>query len=261
MNDRPAADSKGGAGSPRAISVGAQLAQLKIQCRDCTLFQLCLPVGIGAADLELLDRIIKRRRALKRGDYLFRVGDPFTALYAVRSGSIKTSTSVADGRVQVTGFHLPGELLGLDAINLDRHPCSARALESTSLCEVPFDRFEELSRQVPALARQMFRVMSRELLNDQQLLVQLGRHSGEERLAAFLVSLADRFGVRGFSRREYNLSMSRADIGNYLGLAEETVSRLFTRFQAQGLIHVERKHVRILDRERLQALCGAHGHP
>lgn len=241
--------------------VPSEIVKLKIQCKDCSLFQLCLPVGIGAADLELLDRIIKRRRLLHRGEHLFRVGDPFTALYAVRSGSIKTYTTVEDGRVQVTGFHLPGELLGLDAINVDRHPCSARTLEVTSVCEVPFDRFEELSRQVPALARQLFRIMSKEILHDHDLLAQLGRQSGEQRLAGFLLNLSERFGARGFSTREYNLSMSRADIGNYLGLAEETVSRLFTRFSEQGLVRVERKHVRILDRERLRALSGLAASP
>ncbi|WP_096462445.1 fumarate/nitrate reduction transcriptional regulator Fnr [Sulfurifustis variabilis] len=236
--------------------VPAEIARLKIQCKDCTLFQLCLPVGVGAADLELLDRIIKRRRMLPRGEHLFRVGDPFNAIYAVRSGSIKTYTMVEDGRVQVTGFHLPGELLGLDAINVDRHPCSARTLEATSVCEVPFDRFEELSRQVPALARQMFRIMSKEILHDHDMLTQLGRQSSEHRLAGFLVNLSERYGARGFSRREYNLSMSRTDIGNYLGLAEETVSRLFTRFQEQGLLQVTRKHVRITDLERLHSLAG-----
>lgn len=260
MSDR-ASEAPESASAGDAARVPAEIAKLKIQCKDCTLFQLCLPVGIGAADLELLDRIIKRRRMLPRGEHLFRVGDPFNAIYAVRSGSIKTYTTVEDGRVQVTGFHLPGELLGLDAINVDRHPCSARTLEATSVCEVPFDRFEELSREVPALARQMFRIMSREILHDHDLLTQLGRQSGEQRLAGFLVNLAERFGARGFSRREYNVSMSRTDIGNYLGLAEETVSRLFTRFQEQGLVRVNRKHVHILDRERLQSLAGIGSSP
>lgn len=138
------ADSEAPTTSMPAGRVPAEIAQLRVQCKDCTLFQLCLPVGIEAADLELLDRIIKRRRPVPRGEHLFRFGDPFTAIYAVRSGSIKTYATMEDGREQVMGFHLPGELLGLDAINTGTHPCSARALESTSVCEIPFERFEEL---------------------------------------------------------------------------------------------------------------------
>ncbi|OGI42537.1 MAG: transcriptional regulator [Candidatus Muproteobacteria bacterium RBG_16_65_31] len=237
-------------------SVTEDLLKFKVACKNCTLFQLCLPVGMAAADLELLDRIIKRRRPIQRGEHLFRIGDPFRSIYAVRSGSVKTYTMLEDGRQQVTGFHLPGELLGLDAINLDHHPCSAKALEATSVCEVPFDRLEELGREVPSLPRQMLRIMSKEILHDQSLLLQLGKNSSEERLAAFLLNLSSRFQQRGFSTREYNLSMSRVDIGNYLGLAEETVSRLFTRFQEQGLITVQRKHVRILDLEKLKELTG-----
>ncbi len=239
-----------------SFAAAFDLAKLKVACKDCNLFQLCLPVGIEEADLALLDRIIKRRRPVPRGEYLFRIGEPFTAIYAVRSGSIKTYTVMEDGREQVTGFHLPGELLGLDAINTGVHPCSARALESASVCEVPFDRFEALCEAVPSLPRQMLRIMSKEILHEQGLLIQLGKKSAEERLAVFLLNLAMRFRQRGFSAREYNLSMSRTDIGNYLGLAEETVSRLFTRFQEQRLVAVLRKHVRILDEQRLRELAG-----
>jgi CRP/FNR family transcriptional regulator len=235
------------------------LVKLKVACKDCNLFQLCLPVGLVEPDLALLDRIIKRRRPVPRGEHLFRIGDPFATIYAVRSGSIKTYMVMEDGREQVTGFHLPGELLGLDAINIGVHPCSARALESASVCEVPFDRFEALWEQVPSLPRQMLRIMSKEILHEQGLLTQLGKKSAEERLAAFLLSLATRFRQRGFSAREFNLSMSRTDIGNYLGLVEETVSRLFTRFQEQGLTAVVRKHVRLLDEKRLGHLAGMSG--
>jgi CRP/FNR family transcriptional regulator len=254
MSDR-VSEADGDESAPDAGRVPTDMAQLKIQCKDCTLFQLCLPVGIEAGDLELLDRIIKRRRPVPRGEHLFRFGDSFAAIYAVRSGSIKTYALMEDGREQVMGFHLPGELLGLDAINTGAHPCSARALESTSVCEIPFDRFEELCRKVPSLPRQMFRIMSKEILHEQGLLTQLGKKTAEERLAAFLLSLSVRFRRRGFSAHDFNLSMSRTDIGNYLGLAEETVSRLFSRFQEAGLIIVIRKHVRLLDLERLNAVA------
>ncbi len=237
-------------------SVAADLNRLKVACQDCSLFQLCLPVGLEEGDLELLDQIIKRRRPVNRGEHLFRAGDPFQSVYAVRSGSVKTYTVSEDGTEQVTGFHLPGELFGLDAITAGKHPCSAIALEATSVCEVPFDRLEELGAEVPSLPRQMLRVMSKAILHDQTLLAYLSRKSAEERLAGFLLSLSQRFASRGFSAREFNLSMSRIDIGNYLGLAEETVSRLFTRFQEQGLLAVERKHVRLSDLDRLRQLAG-----
>lgn len=237
------------------------LASIRVACKDCGLFQLCLPVGIDGADLELLDSIIKRRRPIKRGEHLFQVGDPFQAIYAVRSGSIKTYVPTEDGYEQVTGFHLPGELVGLDAIHADIHPCAGKALETTSVCEIPFDRLEELSERIPTLRHQLLKIMSREILHEQSLLMLLGKKNAEERLASLLLSLSGRYQQRGFSATEFNLSMSRNDIGNYLGLVVETVSRLFTRFQEEGLLTVQRKHIRILDLNRLQAIaCQSRGH-
>jgi len=236
------------------------LAKIKVACKNCSLFQLCLPVGIDEADLESLDRIIKRRRPVKRGEHLFHIGESFQAIYAVRSGSIKTYTPTEDGHEQVTGFHLPGELLGLDAVNTAFHPCAAKALETTSICEIPFTQLEELSNRIPTLQHQLLKVMSREILHDQSLLMLLGKKSAEERLAALLMSLSDRYHQRGFSPTEFYLSMSRNDIGNYLGLAVETVSRLFTRFQEEGLLTVQRKHIRILDlRQMREMACSTRG--
>jgi len=200
-----------------------KLDQIKVACKDCNLFQLCLPVGIDAKELEELDNIIKRRRPLKRGDHLFHVGTPFQSIYAVRSGSIKTYAPTEDGHEQVTGFHLPGELLGLDAINLEHHPCAAKALETTSLCEIPFDRLEELSTHLPSLQHQLLKIMSKEILHDQSLLMLLGKKSAEERLAV------------------------------------ETVSRLFSRFQDEGLLNVQRKHVCITDLPQLRIIANAKG--
>ena len=234
-----------------------KLDHIKLACKDCSLFQLCLPVGIDAIELEELDRIIKRRRPLARGEHLFQVGVPFQAIYAVRSGSIKTYAYTEDGHEQVTGFHLPGELLGLDAINLAQHPCAAKALESTSLCEIPFDQLEALSERLPSLQHQLLKIMSREILHDQSLLMLLGKKSAEERLAALLLSLSGRYAKRGFSPTDFHLSMSRNDIGNYLGLAVETVSRLFSRFQEEGLLEVQRKHIEIRDLPRLRAVANA----
>lgn len=232
------------------------ISNIRIACKDCSLFQLCLPIGVGEADLELLDRIIKHRRPLRRGEHLFRVGDPFQAIYAVRAGSLKTYAMTEDGHEQVIGFHLPGELVGLAAIHGECHPCAAKALETTSVCEIPFDRLEDLADRLPTLQRQLLRVLSKEILHDHNLLTLLGKKSADERLAAFLVSLSVRFKRRGFSAAEFHLSMSRNDIGNYLGLAVETVSRLFTRFQEGGLLEVQRKHILLRNMDALNLLAG-----
>ncbi len=234
---------------------GIDISGIKVACRNCSLFQLCLPVGISEADLELLDNIIKRRRPVKRGEHLFQVGEPFQAIYAVRSGSIKTYAPTEDGHEQVTGFHLPGELLGLDAIITESHPCAAKALETTSLCEIPFEQLEALGNRIPGLQHQLLKIMSKEILHDHSLLMLLGKKSAEERLAALLMSLSNRYRARGFSPTEFNLSMSRNDIGNYLGLAVETVSRLFTRFQEERLLTVQRKHIRVLDLPHLRQIA------
>lgn len=228
----------------------------KVACKDCSLHQLCLPRAIEGTDLEKLDKIIQRKRPMKRGEYLFQVGKEFDSIYVVRSGSLKTYTPVIDGQEQVTGFHLPGELLGLDAIGKGEHPCAAKALEMTSVCEIPFARLEELSHKIPSLQHQLLRLMSKEIFDDQSLMLLLGKKTAEARLSAFLLSIAHRFKKRGFSPAEFHLSMSRNDIANYLGLAVETVSRMFTRFQEDGIINAERKHIVILDHEKLIQIAG-----
>ena len=232
------------------------LRDIKVACGECSLNEICLPVGVDADDLDRLDAIIDRKRPLARGDHLFRNGERFRALYAVRSGSLKTYATSADGQEQVMGFLLPGELVGLDAIADGYHPLSAKALETTSVCEIPFADLSSLSAQLPTLQHQMLRIMSKEIREDEHNMVILGQKSAEERLAAFLVSLSSRFRRRGFSPNQFNLSMSRGDIGNYLGLALETVSRLFTRFQNEKLLRVDRKHIELLDLERLRAYSG-----
>lgn len=237
------------------------IASIKQACSNCSLQQLCLPVGLNKGDIERLDALVKRRRVLQRGEQVFRLGDEFGALYAIRCGSVKTYTLTESGYEQITGFHLPGEIIGLDALNSARHPCGAKALETTGICEVPFEQLEELASDIPELGRQLLRIMSREILADEELLVLLGKKSSEERLATLLISLSRRFQERGFSPYEFNLSMSRNDIGNYLGLAVETVSRLFTRFQQQGLISVQNKYIRLEDMEGLRELAGLSAPP
>ncbi|HHJ16515.1 MAG TPA: fumarate/nitrate reduction transcriptional regulator Fnr [Gammaproteobacteria bacterium] len=241
----------------RKFETVISLRDIKVACQECSLKEICLPVGIGQEDLDRLDAIIDRKRPLARGDHLFRVGDGFQSIYAVRSGSLKTYTTSQDGQEQVMGFQLPGELVGLDAIAEDSHPLAAKALETTSVCEIPFTDLESLSGQIGGLQRQLLRVMSQEIRDDEHNMVILGQKSAEQRLAAFLISLSNRFRRRGFSATQFNLSMSRSDIGNYLGLALETVSRLFTRFQNEGLLRVDRKHIELLDREKLCTYSGA----
>lgn len=230
-----------------------------IPCSDCGIYQLCLPTSIGQADVDLLDKIVKNRRIFKRGDYLYRLNHPFQSVYAIRSGSVKTYVLMDDGRLQITGFHIAGELLGLSAVNTRVYSCEARALETTSVCEIPFDRLEELGQQVPSLQYQMLRIMSREIAHNQELMLLLGRKNAEERLATYLISLSSRFAKRSYSATEFNLSMSRGDIGNYLGMAEETVCRVLARFEQEGLIAMQRRLVRLKDVDRLSAVARGNG--
>ncbi len=209
---------------------------------------------LEADDIEKLDAIVKRSRPLHRGDHLFRDDDKFLSIYVVKTGSVKTYAPSEDGGEQVLGFHLPGELIGLDAIEDGSHQCSAKVLETTAICEIPFYHLEELSSNIPSLQHQMYRLLSREIGQDENMLMLLGKRNAEERLAAFLLGLSDRFKRRGFSSSDFYLSMSRHEIGNYLGLAVETISRLFTRFQGDGLLNVKRKHIQLLQKKRLQAI-------
>ncbi|MEE9358167.1 fumarate/nitrate reduction transcriptional regulator Fnr [Candidatus Vondammii sp. HM_W22] len=230
------------------------LENIKIACRNCSLVALCLPMELEADDIEKLDAIVKRSRPLHRGDHLFRDDDKFLSIYVVKTGSVKTYAPSEDGGEQVLGFHLPGELIGLDAIEDGSHQCSAKVLETTAICEIPFYHLEELSSNIPSLQHQMYRLLSREIGQDENMLMLLGKRNAEERLAAFLLGLSDRFKRRGFSSSDFYLSMSRHEIGNYLGLAVETISRLFTRFQGDGLLNVKRKHIQLLQKKRLQAI-------
>jgi CRP/FNR family transcriptional regulator, anaerobic regulatory protein len=233
-----------------------KLSTLKTACKSCKLHDLCLPLGLDLSDIDKLDKIIKRRKPLQKGEYLFHTGDNFNSIYAVRSGSIKTYSESEQGDEQITGLYLPGELLGLDAIHDHNHPCSAIALETTSLCEIPFDTLEHMSEAIPSLNKQLFRIMSKEIASDQTLLMLMAQKNAEERLAAFLVNLSSRLKQRNFSETEFYLSMSRKDIGNYLGLTIETISRTFSRFQNEGLLTTQRKYVNILKLHELRNIAG-----
>lgn len=226
-------------------------------CQRCYLRQLCLPLGLKSLDLVRLASIVKVSASIPRGKHVFRQGDAFDSIYAIRSGSVKTYQLAVSGAVQITGFYLPGDLIGFDAISSGQHPSGAETLDTTTLCALPFHDVEQLSGDVPALRHQVFRLMSKEIVADSELVSVLSNRSAEERLAALLLSLSVRYALRGFSAREFRLCMSRNDIANYLGLAVETVSRLFTRFQERKLIAVEGKFVRFVDLQALRDVAGA----
>lgn len=234
------------------------LSNLKAACSTCDLRELCLPIGLADSDVDLLDKIIRRRKPLQRGEYLFRPGDEQHAIYAVRSGSIKTSLTTPDGEEHVTGFNLPGELVGLDAITASVHRCSAKALETSSVCEIPISMLDELSGRIQSLRHRLLQLMSQEIMDDQELLLLLGKRSADERLAIFLLNVANRHKHRGLSESKFRLSMSRTDIANYLGLAVETVSRLFARLQEQQILAAEGKEIHILDQSRLKEMASFH---
>ncbi len=226
--------------------------QAHAQCVDCSLSPICLPVAIDIEDLHRLDAIIQRSRPLHRGDHLYRENNPFEGIYAVRSGALKVYTTTDSGEEQVTGFYLPGEVVGMDGIHTDTHTSSAVALETTSVCEIPFQQLQELSHDIPSLQNHFFKLMSKEIQTNQLLMLLLSKKTAESRIASLLLSLAERYKRRRLSEYSFRLPMSRSDIGNYLGLAVETVSRIFTRFQTQNVLVVEGKEITVLDKE---ALC------
>lgn len=205
-------------------------------CKTCSLNPLCLPVSLSFEDIDKLDEIIKRGRPIQKGEHLFYQGDAFNSVFAVRTGTLKTYTLTKDGEEQITGFHLASEMIGLSSYDVATYQASAKALETTNVCEIPIELLDELSNRLPELRRQIMRIMGREIREDQQMMMLLSKKSAEERVASFLLSLAHRFKRRGYSERMFRLTMSRADMANFLGLAVETVSRVFTRFQNQELI-------------------------
>ncbi|WP_322991204.1 fumarate/nitrate reduction transcriptional regulator Fnr [Limnohabitans sp.] len=227
---------------------------IKVACSNCNLRELCMPVGLSEQDLKRLDDLVAVRRKVKRGDTLFTNGEKFTSLYAIRTGFFKTCLATEDGRDQVTGFQMAGEIIGLDGIVNDQHSCDAVALEDAEVCVMPFDRIEEISREVKALQHHVHKIMSREIVREHGVMLLLGSMRAEERLAAFLLNLVQRLHARGFSQSELVLRMTREEIGSYLGLKLETVSRTFSKFVEEGMVEVKQRHVRILNTEGLQRL-------
>ncbi|PKO45040.1 MAG: transcriptional regulator [Betaproteobacteria bacterium HGW-Betaproteobacteria-3] len=230
---------------------------IKVACSNCNLRELCMPLGLNAEQLDKIDEIVAVRRKVKRGSTLFHNGEKFTSLYAIRTGFFKTCVGTDDGRDQVTGFQMAGEIIGLDGIVHDHHTCDAVALEDAEVCVMPFDRIEELSREVNALQHHVHKIMSREIVREHGVMLLLGSMRAEERLAAFLLNLVQRLHARGFSQSELVLRMTREEIGSYLGLKLETVSRTFSKFADDGIVEVKQRHVRILDTDALRKIVNS----
>ena len=211
-----------------------------------------MPMGLSTEEIDRIDDIVASRRKIKRGETLFRNGEKFASLYAIRTGFFKTCVASEDGRYQVTGFQMAGEIIGLDGIVNDTHTCDAVALEDAEVCVMPFDRIEELSREVNSLQRHVHKIMSREIVREHGVMLLLGSMRAEERLAAFLLNLVQRLHARGFSQSELILRMSREEIGSFLGMKIETVSRTFSKFVEDGIVEIKQRHVRILSTDALK---------
>ncbi len=228
--------------------------ELKVACSNCNLRELCMPLGFTENEMKKIDDVVKTRRRVKQGDLLFGDGDTFTSLYAIRTGVFKTSVSTEDGREQVIGFQMAGEIVGLDGIVNDSHSCNAVALEDSEVCVMPFSNIEDLSREFPELQRHVHKIMSREIVRENKVMMLLGNMRAEERLAAFLLNLVQRLHARGFSQSEIVLRMTREEIGSYLGMKLETVSRTFSKFSDEGIIQVKQRYVRIIQPEALKQI-------
>jgi len=218
-----------------------------------------MPAGFSSHELVQVEQLISTRRRVPRNETLFRFGEPFNALYAIRLGFMKSQIGSPDGKEQITGFHMAGELVGLDGISHGTHASNVVALEDTEVCVIPYDRVEEVAQALPVLRQHFHRIMSREIVREHGVMLLLGSMHAEARLAAFLLNLSQRFEVRGYSRNEFVLRMTRAEIGSYLGLKLETISRTFSQFAASGFIEVKNRLVRILDHAALNKIIdGSH---
>ncbi len=248
---------------PRRIAMAARPAhvrpldsgKLRATCSACSLRELCLPAGLGPLEINTVDKLINRRRSLARGEYLFRNDTPLQSLYAIRAGFLKTSVMHADGGEQVAGFHMPGDLLGLDAMGSNHHVCDATALGRGEVCEIPLDTLELLAHKLPALQQHFHRILSRELVHHHHRMLLLGSMRACARIAAFLLDLSRRYAARGYLPAEFLLHMTRAEIGSYLGLTLETVSRGLSHMQDSKLIQVNNRRIRIADLAGLHALA------
>lgn len=227
-----------------------------ILCKSCTLDSLCHPKSVQPKTLETLEKVLNRGVRYSKGEYLFHQGEPFDAVFAVRSGSIKTYVVTSNGQEQITNFYFATEMTGLSGLNMSIYPVSAVAMETTTVCKIPFAKLEELSLQIPELRESIYGTIGKELHNFEGMMLTLSKKNADERLATFLMNLSCRYKKRGYSASSFRLTMSRNEIGNFLGLAVETVSRVFSKFQKQQLIKVEGKEIELLKPDQLAEISG-----
>nr|CAA6814895.1 MAG: transcriptional regulator, Crp/Fnr family [uncultured Thiotrichaceae bacterium] len=227
----------------------------RVECGNCSLSAFCLPQGLTKSELEQMELAIERTIKFSKKEYLFRRGDAQLAIYAVKSGAVKVSVSTAEGEEQILGFYLPGDLLGFDAMAKGEHICDAQALDDTLVCELKMDSLDELCSRFSTLRQQMMRQMGQEIERDHKLLLSLGQMRTEERLATFLIGISERNKLRGFAALEFNLPMPRIYLASYLGMAVETLSRMFSRLQSDGIIKVRQRLVVIEDIDALRNLA------
>lgn len=237
---------------------GIDITYVKRACSNCNMRELCMPVTLTPTVLDKLDNLVYIRKRFKAGAPIYHSGSNFHSLYAVRSGFVKSATLNEDGTEQVTGFYMMGEILGFDGIATDQHMCTAIALEDSEICIIPFEHLEHVGNEMEHLHHHFYMLMSREIVRDHTMMMLLGSMHGEERVAAFLLNLSQRFHERGYSPFDIVLRMKREEIGSYLGMKVETISRVFTKFREQGLLEVHQKHIHILDMAGLQKLIGHH---
>ena len=237
-------------------TAAAPLRGAQPHCQTCSLNALCLPLSLSENDMERLDDIIRRGRPIQKGQILFQQGDEFQSVFAVRTGALKTYTLASNGEEQITGFHLASELIGLSGYDAGAYPLTAKALETTTVCEIPLPQLELLSDELPDLRKQLMRTMGTEIRHDQNMMLLLSKKNAEERVASFLLDISQRYQRRGFSSTHFRLPMSRVDISNYLGLAVETISRVFTRFQKHELIETQGKEIILQDIDALYEMAG-----
>ncbi|QIW16061.1 transcriptional regulator [Pasteurellaceae bacterium RH1A] len=236
---------------------GSAKSSCTIHCQNCSISQLCLPFTLSEHELTQLDNIIERKKPVQKSQIIFQSGDELQSLYAIRSGTLKSYTISENGEEQITAFHLPGDLVGFDAIMNMKHVGFAQALETSMICEIPFEVLDDLAGKMPKIRHQIMRLMSSEIRTDQEMILLLSKMNAEEKLAAFIYNLSQRYAARGFSAREFRLTMTRGDIGNYLGLTIETISRLLSRFQKSGMISVQGKYITINQMEALAEMAGS----
>ena len=241
-----------------AAKAKIDIQDLKLASSNSHLHKLRMPMGLPANLMEKLDELVYARKRIKAGTTLYHAGSHFHSIYAVKTGFIKMATLHEDGREQITGFYMTGEILGFDGIATDEHMCTTVALEDSEVCAIPFDRLEHAGHELEDIQHHLYRLMSREIVRDHTIMMLLGSMHGEERLAAFMLNLSQRFQLRGYSPYSLVLRMKREEIGSYLGMKVETVSRIFSKFQEQGLLEVHQKNIRILNMQGLRALIGQH---